>query len=67
MTFQEQILEGIPSILPQPKVYEPAINHAPKRKDILTVEEKNIDIIEVKCLVMNWRMRVGYNGKVLNH
>lgn len=42
MTFQEQILEGIPSILPQPKVYELAINHAPKRKDILTVEEKKL-------------------------
>lgn len=42
MTFQEQILEGIPSILPQPKVYESHINHAPKRKEILTDEEKKL-------------------------
>lgn len=44
MTFQEQILEGIPSILPQTKVYEPQINHAPKRKEILTEEEKKLAI-----------------------
>lgn len=42
MTFQEQIQEGIPSVLPQPKPYDPAINHAPKRKDILTAEEKKL-------------------------
>jgi urocanate hydratase len=42
MTFQEQIHEGIPSVLPQPKPYDPAINHAPKRKDILTAEEKKL-------------------------
>jgi len=42
MTFKEQILEGIPEILPQPKVYETEINHAPKRKAILTAEEKKL-------------------------
>lgn len=42
MTFQEQIQQGIPSILPQPKPYETAINHAPKRKEILTDEEKKL-------------------------
>ena len=40
MTFSEQILEGIPKILPQPKSYDSSINHAPKRKDILSVDEK---------------------------
>lgn len=44
MTFQEQILEGIPSVLPQPKPYEANINHAPKRKEILTDEEKKLAI-----------------------
>lgn len=44
MTFQEQILEGIPSILPQAKPYEANINHAPKRKEILTEEEKKLAI-----------------------
>ncbi len=40
MTFKEQIQQGIPSVLPQIKPYELAINHAPKRKEILTEEEK---------------------------
>ena len=38
--FQKEILAGIPDILPEVKPYDPAINHAPKRKDILTEEEK---------------------------
>jgi len=42
MTFQEQILEGIPSVLPNQKPYEPEINHAPKRKEILSEEEKKL-------------------------
>jgi urocanate hydratase len=42
MTFQEQIQEGIPQTLPQPKVYDPAVNHAPKRKDILSADEKKL-------------------------
>ena len=40
MTFKEQIQQGIPSELPNIKPYELAINHAPKRKEILTDEEK---------------------------
>lgn len=42
MTFQEQIQQGIPSILPQPKPYEANINHAPKRKEILSYDEKKL-------------------------
>jgi urocanate hydratase len=42
MTFQEQILQGIPSVLPNPKPYEVEINHAPKRKEILSDEEKKL-------------------------
>jgi len=42
MTFQEQILQGIPSALPNPKPYETEINHAPKRKEILSSEEKKL-------------------------
>jgi len=33
-------LQGIPAELPEVKPYDPDINHAPKRKDILTQEEK---------------------------
>ena len=39
-SFQQEIAQGIPSTLPQPKPYDPEINHAPKRKDILTPEQK---------------------------
>lgn len=38
--FQAAVTEGIPSQLPAKKDYQPEINHAPKRKDILTQEEK---------------------------
>ena len=42
MTFKEQIQQGIPSILPLPKPYEANINHAPKRKEILSEDEKKL-------------------------
>ncbi|MBE6214291.1 MAG: urocanate hydratase [Rikenellaceae bacterium] len=40
--FQNDIRAGIPDVLPAPKPYDTAINHAPKRKDILTAEEKEL-------------------------
>lgn len=40
LSWQEEILEGIPSYLPEAKPYDPQINHAPKRKDILSRKEK---------------------------
>jgi urocanate hydratase len=42
MTFKEQIQQGIPSILPPKAAYDLAINHAPKRKEILSAEEKKL-------------------------
>ena len=42
MTFQQQIQQGIPTELPQTKPYDPKINHAPKRKEILNEEEKKL-------------------------
>ncbi|MEO8532173.1 MAG: urocanate hydratase [Flavobacterium sp.] len=42
MTFKEQIQQGIPSILPPKAAYDLTINHAPKRKDILSAEEKKL-------------------------
>ncbi len=44
MTFKEDILAGIPAILPEPKPYDEKINHAPKRKEILSAEEKVLAI-----------------------
>jgi urocanate hydratase len=41
-SFKDQILEGIPNVLPQQKSYDPSINHAPKRKAILTSEEEKL-------------------------
>ena len=40
--FQKQVLAGIPDELPQPKPYDKNSNHAPKRKDILSKEEKRL-------------------------
>ncbi len=40
MTFQEEILQGIPAQLPEAQPYDTEINHAPRRKDILKPEEK---------------------------
>lgn len=42
MTFQEEILLGIPDILPPLKAYDPEVNHAPKRKSILSPEEEQL-------------------------
>ena len=42
MTFYEQITQGIPPQLPPVKPYEPQINHAPKRKEILSDEETKL-------------------------
>lgn len=44
MTFKEQIQQGIPLILPPQAVYDLAINHAPKRKEILSAEEKKLAV-----------------------
>lgn len=40
--FREDIRRGIPDQLPEPKPYDAEINHAPKRKEILTAEEKEL-------------------------
>ena len=40
--FQKQVLQGIPGELPELLPYEPEVNHAPVRKDILTPEEKKL-------------------------
>ncbi len=42
--FKRAVLEGIPEELPAPKPYEPELNHAPKRKDILSKTEKRLAV-----------------------
>lgn len=40
--FQADIRAGIPDSLPEPQAYDPDVNHAPRRKDILTPDEKKL-------------------------
>ncbi|WBU90226.1 urocanate hydratase [Cellulophaga omnivescoria] len=42
MDFKSQILQGIPANLPAKKVYKANANHAPKRKDILSLDKKKL-------------------------
>ncbi|MFZ9189106.1 MAG: urocanate hydratase, partial [Algoriphagus sp.] len=42
MQFQIQIRQGIPSQLPPKKERTAGISHAPKRKDLLTTDEKKL-------------------------
>ncbi len=42
--FQQAVLQGIPEELPPAKPYDESVNHAPRRKDILTVEEKRLAV-----------------------
>lgn len=43
-SFKKAILQGIPDEIPELKKYDETVNHAPKRKDILTLEEKKLAI-----------------------
>lgn len=40
--FKKSVAEGIPTTLPQAKPYNPEVNHAPKRKKILTPDEERL-------------------------
>ena len=44
LDFKQQILQGIPSELPERRPLNPNLDHAPKRKDILSVEEKKLAV-----------------------
>ena len=46
--FKKLILQGIPDKIPAPKPFDLSLNHAPKRKDILSIEEKKLAVIIVK-------------------
>jgi urocanate hydratase len=40
--FRKEVSGGIPASLPEMQPYDPAVNHAPRRRDILTTEEKRL-------------------------
>jgi len=44
ISFADEIKQGIPTTLPAPKPWDPQINHAPKRKEILSKDEKQLAI-----------------------
>lgn len=44
ISFADEIQQGIPTELPKLKAYDPNVNHAPKRKEILSPEEKKLAI-----------------------
>jgi urocanate hydratase len=44
LTFAQEIQEGIPTYIPNEKPWDVHVNHAPKRKDILSKEEKKLAI-----------------------
>ena len=40
--FQADLRCGIPHVLPEPQAYDNSVSHAPKRKDILSAEDKKL-------------------------
>ena len=44
ISFADEIQQGLPAELPQIKAWDPNVNHAPKRKEILSPEEKKLAI-----------------------
>ena len=40
--FKKEILQGIPDYIPPEREYDPGVNHAPRRRDILSAEEKKL-------------------------
>ena len=42
LTFAQDIQQGVPSEIPAKRAFDPTVNHAPKRKEILSKEEKKL-------------------------
>ena len=51
--FQNIIKQGIPSELPSPKAYPAGANRAPKRKDILSIEEKQLQALNNSMIFLH--------------
>lgn len=55
MNFKQQILQGIPSKFPPKKEYDFDANHAPKRKDVLSLDEKKLALRNaLRYFPKNW-------------
>jgi urocanate hydratase len=44
LSLKDNILQGIPDVLPPAKPYDETVSHAPKRKDILSADEKKLAV-----------------------
>ncbi len=44
LKFQEELLQGIPDELPEPAPYDDSVNHAPRRKNILSTADKKLAV-----------------------
>ena len=54
-TFQQEIIQGIPTELPAKKEYPSDANRAPKRKDILSADEKKLALRNaLRYFPKNW-------------
>lgn len=63
--MQDQIRQGIPSVLPSKKERNPSISHAPKRKDILSPEEKKLALRNaLRYFPKEWHVELA--GEFLN-
>ena len=61
MSFKEQILLGIPNSLPPKKELKSSVNRAPKRRDILSKEEKKLAIANaLRYFPREWHQELAY-------
>jgi len=59
-SFQQQIIQGIPAILPSKKESDESVSHAPKRKAILTLEEEKLAIQNaLRYFKTEWHAELG--------
>ncbi len=62
MSFQQQILQGIPKELPKPKSIDPKLNPAPRRKQILSIDEKKLAIKNaLRYFPKEWHKELAYD------
>ena len=62
MTFQEQILQGIPKELPESKSIDLKLNPAPSRKQILSLDEKRLAIKNaLRYFPKKWHKELAYD------
>ncbi|MEJ5089213.1 urocanate hydratase [Sphingobacterium faecium] len=60
LSFKDEILQGIPKRLPPKIAYDSRVSHAPKRKDILSKEEKILAIKNaLRYFPMDWHVELG--------